>query len=141
MDRSPPGSSVHGILQTRILEWLPCPPPGDLPDLGTEPSRTVYFVNSKTPFFSYIISEGGMHLILSMCVYVLSHTQLFTTPSSVAPPGSSVHVISQARKMEWVVIPCSRGSSQCRDQTWVYCLKADSLLSESNPHSTLIRDS
>jgi len=29
-----PGSSVHGILQARILEWVACPPPGDLPDLG-----------------------------------------------------------------------------------------------------------
>ena len=37
MDCSPPGSSVHGILQSRLLEWLPCPPPGDLPNLGTEP--------------------------------------------------------------------------------------------------------
>ena len=25
MDRSPPGSSVHGILQARILEWVPIP--------------------------------------------------------------------------------------------------------------------
>ena len=32
----PPGSSVHGILQARILEW-PCPPPGDLPDPGLNP--------------------------------------------------------------------------------------------------------
>ena len=31
-DCSPPGSSVHGILQARILEWVPCSPPGDLPD-------------------------------------------------------------------------------------------------------------
>ena len=36
MDCSPPGSSVHGILQARALEWLPCPPPGDLPNPGTE---------------------------------------------------------------------------------------------------------
>ena len=34
MDCSPPGSSVHGILQARIVEWLPCSPPGDLPDPG-----------------------------------------------------------------------------------------------------------
>ena len=34
MDCSPPGSSVHGISQARILEWLPCPSPGDLPDPG-----------------------------------------------------------------------------------------------------------
>ena len=32
MDCSPPGSSVHGILQARILEWIAMPPPGDLPD-------------------------------------------------------------------------------------------------------------
>ena len=25
MDFSPPGSSVHGILQTRILEWVTIP--------------------------------------------------------------------------------------------------------------------
>ena len=36
MDCSPPGSSVRGILQARILECLPCPPPGDLPDSGIE---------------------------------------------------------------------------------------------------------
>ena len=34
-------------------------------------------------------------------------------------PGSSVHGILQARTLEWVAIPVSRGSSQPRDQTWV----------------------
>ena len=38
MDCSPPGSSVHGIFQTRILEWIACPSPGDLPDPGIEPA-------------------------------------------------------------------------------------------------------
>ena len=38
MDYSPLGSSVHGILQARILEWVPFPSPGDLPDPGIEPS-------------------------------------------------------------------------------------------------------
>ena len=37
MDCSPPGSSVHGILQARILEWVACPPPGDPPDPRIEP--------------------------------------------------------------------------------------------------------
>ena len=36
MDSSSPGSSVHGILQARILEWLPFPSPGDLPNSGVE---------------------------------------------------------------------------------------------------------
>jgi len=34
MDCSTPGSSVHGILQARILEWVAMPPPGDLPHPG-----------------------------------------------------------------------------------------------------------
>ena len=33
---SPPGSSVHGISQTRTLEWLAFPSPEDLPDPGIE---------------------------------------------------------------------------------------------------------
>ena len=37
MDCSPPGSSVLGILQARILQGLPCPPPGDFPDPGIKP--------------------------------------------------------------------------------------------------------
>ena len=38
MDCSPLGSSVHGILQARILEWLPFTSPGtDLPNPGIEP--------------------------------------------------------------------------------------------------------
>ena len=32
-----PGSSVHGILQVRILEWVAFPSPGGLPDPGIEP--------------------------------------------------------------------------------------------------------
>ena len=35
---SPPASSVHGIFQARILEWVAFPSPGDLPDSGIEPS-------------------------------------------------------------------------------------------------------
>ena len=35
LDCSPPGSSVHGILQARVLE---CPPPADLPNLGIKPA-------------------------------------------------------------------------------------------------------
>ena len=37
MDCSPPGSSVHGILQARKLEWVPFPLPGHLPTPGIEP--------------------------------------------------------------------------------------------------------
>ena len=39
-----------------------------------------------------------------------------------SPAGSSVHRILQARILEWVAISFSRGSSQPRDQTWVFCI-------------------
>ena len=41
-----PGSSVHGIFQARILEWLPFPSPGDLPDPGIEPGSPALPVDS-----------------------------------------------------------------------------------------------
>ena len=47
MDCSPPGSSVHGILQTRILEWVAMPPsPGDLPNPGIEPGSPAFQADS-----------------------------------------------------------------------------------------------
>ena len=40
-------------------------------------------------------------------------------PMVYSPLGSSVHEILQARVLEWVAIPFSRGSSQPRDRTQV----------------------
>ena len=37
VDCSLPGSSVHGILQAGILEWVTIFFPGDLPNSGIEP--------------------------------------------------------------------------------------------------------
>ena len=39
-------------------------------------------------------------------------------PRDGNPPDSSVYGISQARILEWVAIPFSRGSSPSRDSTW-----------------------
>ena len=41
------------------------------------------------------------------------------SPMDCSPSGSSVHGILQARILEWVTMPSSRGSSWPRDQTWV----------------------
>ena len=49
-------------------------------------------------------------------------TQLCLTlrdPMDCSPPHSSVHGILQARRLKWVAIPFSRGSSWPRDWTWV----------------------
>ena len=37
MHCNPPRASVHRVLQARILDGLPCSPPGDLPDPGIKP--------------------------------------------------------------------------------------------------------
>ena len=52
IDCSPPGSSVHGIPQARILEWLPFPSPGDLPDSGSKsgsPTLQADYLPSEPP--------------------------------------------------------------------------------------------
>ena len=48
-----------------------------------------------------------------------------------SPPGSSVHGILQARILEWVAIPFSRGSSQPRIEPVSPTFQADSLLFEA----------
>ena len=72
MDCSPPGSSVQGILQARILEWVAFPPPGDLPDPGIEPASLMppalagrFFTTSAT--FQHF-------LILHLTALQISHS-------------------------------------------------------------------
>ena len=43
-------------------------------------------------------------------------------PMNCSPSGSSVHGILQARILEWVAMPFSRGSSQSRDWTQFSCI-------------------
>ena len=42
MDYSLPGSSVHGILQARILEWAAISSLGDLPDPRIQPASLTF---------------------------------------------------------------------------------------------------
>ena len=51
-----------------------------------------------------------------------------------SPPGSSVHGILQARILEWVAMPSSRGSSQLRDQTLISCFLHGQVGSLPLPH-------
>ena len=65
MDCSPPGSSVCGILQTRILEWVAISFPRDLPDPGIEPESPALQVDSSPPEPPSSCSECVISLILS----------------------------------------------------------------------------
>ena len=51
-------------------------------------------------------------------------------PTDCSLSGSSIHGILQAKILEWVAIPFSKGSYQPRDFTQSPALQADSLLSE-----------
>ena len=56
-------------------------------------------------------------------------------PMDYTPPGSSVLGISQARTLEWVAIPSSRGSPWSRDWAHVSCI-ADRFFTTASPGKT-----
>ena len=55
----------------------------------------------------------------TLCIHCVCLT--LCDPVDCSPPGSSVHRILQARILEWVAIPFSRGSPWSRDWTHVSC--------------------
>ena len=62
-------------------------------------------------------TDGGeLHVLVAQPCPTLCY------PIDSSPPGSSVHGIPQARILEGIAIPFSRGSSQPRNQTWVSCI-------------------
>ena len=70
IDCSPPGSSVHEILQARILEWMPFPSPEDVSDPG---------IHLGTPVLQAVQFSS---------VQSLSRVWLFVTPWTAAPQAS-----------------------------------------------------
>ena len=60
------------------------------------------------------------HSKWSVGLSVMSYS--FCDPMDCNPPGSSVHGILQARILEWVAYPFSRGLSQPRNWTRVSCI-------------------
>ena len=73
-----------------------------------------------------------MHMCVCVCVCVCVHVCIqakllqfcltFCDPMDCTLPGSSVHGILQARILQWVAMPCSRGSFRPRDQTHISCV-------------------
>ena len=65
---------------------LPCPPPGDLPNPA---------IKRRSPAAA---AAKSLQSCLTLC-----------NPMDYSPPDSSVHGILQARILQWVAMPSSRG--------------------------------
>ena len=116
-----PGSSIHGILQARILKWVAISF-----SRGSSQARDQTWVSCIVGNLRhyrqilYQLSSQGIHDIIYiwLCL-VIQSCLIHCDPVDCSLPGSSVHGIFQARVLEWVVISFSRGSSRSRDQARV----------------------
>ena len=74
-----------------------------------------------------LITELYTNIVTILCMYAQSlQSCLFRDPMDHSPPGSSVHGILQARILEWVATPSSRGSSPPKIKLASTALQADS---------------
>ena len=74
MDYSPPGSSVHGILQSRILEWVAIPSPGNIPGPGIKhrsPELQAESLLSESPTCSIHLPKWFTHKKAYYFVFIL----------------------------------------------------------------------
>ena len=59
MNCSLPGSSVRGILQARILEWVAMPSSRDLPNPGIEPMSHVSYIGRHVLYHQHHLEING----------------------------------------------------------------------------------
>ena len=104
MDCSLPGSSVHRVLQARILEWEPFPSPEILPKPGIEPASPAVQVDSlpSEPAgkpISHLNSSAEIWLCLNWRCYPRSHYQFNSLQfnSSVVSYSLRPHESQRAR--------------------------------------------
>ena len=118
MDCNLPHFSVHGIFQARVLEWVAIsfPRGSSQPRDGTWVSHivgrrfTIWATREVTLLLKY-----GLCLITQSCLTLCD-------PMDCSLPASSVRGDLQARILEWVAYPSSRGSSQPRNWTEISCI-------------------
>ena len=76
---------------------------------------TVYCCWVESTIFKFPLSWINICLVPQLC-------PAFCNPRADSPPGFSVHGILQARILEWVAIPFSRGSSWPKNWSEVSCI-------------------
>ena len=93
MGCSPPGSSVHGIFQARVLEW------------GAIAFSIHGFKGIKSLIFG--IKDEAQFLSATATAKSLQSCPTLCDPIDGSLPGSPIPGILQARTLEWVAISFS----------------------------------
>ena len=93
-----------GFSRQEYWSGLPCPPPGDLPDLGIQP----------TSLMSPALAGVFFTTAATAAAKSLQSCPTLRDAIDGSPPGSPVPGILQARTLEWVAISFSNiFSDQC----------------------------
>ena len=104
------GQQPHGALGRS-------PPPASAIKFGSALSLAVpEFLGHRN---CEIISAHCLKLLVYFTCLQAQSGPTLCNPMDCSLPGSSAHGILQARILEWVVMPSSRGSSQPRDRICV----------------------
>ena len=101
-DCSPPGSSVHGILWARILEWVAFPSLGDLPD----PGSNLGLLHCRQ-FLYWDVREAGR--TLNVPLPLLTHPTLYWIFLFLRFPTKSSHFPCHTPKLHiWALCVCQK---------------------------------
>ena len=106
--------ATHSSILDQKIPWIE--EPGRLQSMGSWGVR--YFLATKSPPQGYIVQQEKYNQYFIIAVnYKVKATQLCLALCN--PKDYIVHGIFQARILEWVAFPFSRGSFQPRDWTQV----------------------
>ena len=95
-----------------------CPQILSLPYWKNSNNGAIIIITKNTISKLRIICTLGLYV----CAESLQSCLTLCNPIDCSLPGSSVHGILQARTLEWVAMPSSRGSSWPRDWTCISCI-------------------
>ena len=109
------------------------------PENQQNPSYCLNLFGVASPLISAHFLHVCSPALLLLCVHVCSHFSrvlLFTTPQIIASQAPLFIDFFPTRILEWVARPSSRGSSQPRDGTTVFCTAGRFFTTESPGFST-----
>ena len=127
---SPPGSSAHGILQSRILEWAAIPSsrrssqPKDwtLTSYVSCIGRPVLYCQHHLGSPCVCVCVCILFQFMYICMLVAQSSLTLSDAMDGSQPGSSVHGILQTSILEWVAMPFCRWSYWPRGWIQVSCI-------------------